>query len=213
MTKLATTVALSLLLSIAFVFGSISHAQSGRRAAKPASPAVPTPTPEPTPTPRATPAPKAPFTVFVGIDGNGAFQHFPAPFYTAVLDNFSKELSQDVKVDVINDGDMTRGEANKKAKEEKESYVVYMQLELETMNPSARSEDARDAILSYILMAPITTKVVASGRIYAASFQNRGITRRPSSGLYDDYMLEEAAKAAGREVAEYFKRHGSTPLN
>lgn len=213
MTKLTSIAAVLVLLSLTFVFGSISHAQSGRRAAKPLSPAVPTPTPEPTPGPKATPASKPPINVLVGMDGNGGFQNFPSYFYTTALESFIKELSKEARLDVVNGGDMTRGEATKKAKEEKEGYVVYLQLRLESMNPSARSDDARDAIVEYILMAPGTTKVEAAGRIYARTYQNRGILRQPTSGIYNDYTLEEAAKAAAEEVAGFFKHYGPAHQN
>ena len=213
MTRLTSIATVLVFLSLTFVFGSISQAQSGRRAAKPLSPAVPTPTPDPTPGPKPTPAARPPINVLVGMDGNGGLQSFPSYFYTTALESFLKELSKEARLDIVNGGNMTRGEATKKAKQEKEGYVVYLQLGVDSMNPSARSEDARDAIVEYILMAPATTKVEASGRIYARTYQNRGILRRPTSGIYNDYTLEEAAKAAAEEVAEFFKRHGPAHQN
>jgi len=213
MTKLASIAAVLVLLSLTFVFGSISHAQSGRRAAKPPSPAVPTPTPEPTPSPKATPTSKPPINVVVGMDGNGGFQNFPSYFYTTVLESFIKELSKEARLDIVNGGDITRGEATKKAKQEKEGYVVHLQLGIESMNPGARSNDARDVIVEYILMAPATTKIEASDRINARTYQNRGILRQPTPGIYNDYMLEEAAKAAAEGVAEFFKRYGPAHQN
>jgi hypothetical protein len=208
MTRLTSITAVLVLLSLTFVFGGTLQAQSGRRAAKPLSPAVPAPTPELTPVPKPGSASKPPINVLVGMDRNGGFQNFPSYFYTTALESFIKELSKEAKLDLANGGDMTRGEATKKAKEEKEGYVVYLQLRLDSLNPSARSDDARDAIVEYIVIAPATTKVEASGRIYARTYQNRGVLRRPTSGIYDNYMLEEAAKAAAEEVAQFFKRHG-----
>ena len=213
MTKLASIAAVLVLLSLTFVFGSISPGQSGRRAAKPSSPAVPTPTPEPTPGPKATPASKPPINVLVGMDGNGGLQNFPSYFYTTVLESFIKELSKEARLDIVNGGDITRGEATKKAKQEKEGYVVHLQLGIESMNPGARSDDARNVIVEYILMAPATTKIEASDRIYARTYQNRGILRQPPPGIYNDYMLEEAAKAAAQGVAEFFKRYGPAHQN
>ena len=64
-----------------------------------------------------------------------------------------------------------------------------------------------------MVIAPATTKVEASGRIYARTYQNRGILRKPTSGTYSDYTLEEAAKAAAEGVAEFFKRYGPTHQN
>ncbi|HEX3282165.1 MAG TPA: hypothetical protein VHR36_13105 [Pyrinomonadaceae bacterium] len=213
MIKLTSIAAVLFLLGLTFVFGSISQGQSGRRAAKPLSPAVPTPSPEPTPGPKATPATKPPINVLVGIDGNGGFQNFPSYFYTTALESFIKGLSKEAMLDVIDGGDMTRGEATKKAKAEKEGYVVHLQLGLDSMNPGARSDNARDAIVEYILMEPATTKVEASGRLYARSFQNRGILRPPTSGIYDNYALEAAANAAAQEVAKFLKRYGPAHQN
>jgi hypothetical protein len=213
MTKFTSIAAVLVLLTLTVVFGSISPAQSGRRAAKPLSPPVPTPTPEPTPGPKATPASKPSINVLVGMDRNGGFQNFPSYFYTTALESFIKELSKEARLGVIDGGEMTRGEATKKAKQEKEGYVVHLQLGLDSMNPSARSDDARDAVVEYILMAPATTKVEASGHIYARTYQNRGILGQPTPGVYNDYTLKEAAKAAAAGVAKFFRRHGPTPQN
>jgi hypothetical protein len=212
MTKLTSIAAVLVLLGLTF-FGSISHAQSGRRAAKPLSPAVPTPTPEPTPGPKASPASKPQINVLVGMDRNGGFQNFPSYFYTTALESFIKELSKEARLKVGDGGEMTHGEATKKAKQEKEGYVVHLQLGLDSMNPSARSDDARDAVVEYILMAPATTKVEASGHIYARTYQNRGILRQPTSGIYNDYALKEAARAAAEGVAKFFHRYGTTHQN
>jgi hypothetical protein len=213
MTKLTSIAVVLVLLGLTFVFGTSSPAQSGRRAAKPLSPAVPTPTPEPTPGPKATPASKPQINVLVGMDRNGGFQNFPSYFYTTALESFIKELSKEARLKVVDGGEMTRGEATKKAKQEKEGYVVHLQLGLDSMNPSARSDDARDAVVQYILMAPATTKVEASGQFYARIYQNRGILRQPTSGIYNDYALKEAAKAAAEGVAKFFKRYAPTHRN
>ena len=209
MTKLTSIAAVLVFLSLTFIFGSLSYAQSGRRTAKPLSPAVPTPTPNRRLVRKATPASKPPINVLVGRMETVACKTSHRTS-TRLLESFIKELSKEARLDVVNGGDMSRGEATKKAKQEKEGYVVHLQLRLDSINTSARSNDARDAIVEYILMAPATTKVEASGHMYARTYQNRGILRQPTSGIYNDYALKEAAKAAADGVAEFFKRHGPT---
>ena len=59
-------------------------------------------------------------------------------------------------------GNMSRGEAIKKAKAETTTYVVLLRLVLDQMY--ARSYD--DLELDYVVFAPQTAKVITSGRTY-----------------------------------------------
>jgi hypothetical protein len=100
---------------------------------------------------------------------------------------------------------MTRGEAVNEAKAEKEGYVVYLQLKIDGMN--SVSQNAKDAVVEYFVFAPATAKVAMSGHTYARDFQNKGILHPNSSGVYDNYLLNQAAKAAAEQILAHFRTH------
>jgi hypothetical protein len=195
-----------LLASFLLSCAAVSLGQSGRRPHQPSTPAIVEP--EPTSVP-AKPVPplKPTLTLTVGMDGSGAFANLPLYFYTDALHAVIERLSQDVSLKVNDAGNMTRGDAVKNAKAEKAGYVVYLQLRLDTMNPAARSESANDAIVEYWVFAPGDARLVASGRTYARAYQNKGIPRPNSSGVYGNYRLNQAAKAAAEQILDYFKNH------
>ena len=198
-----------LLVSFLLSCAAGSLGQSGRRPRKTSAPAIVEPEPASAP---AKPAPslKPALTLAVGMDDSGGFANLPLYFYTDVLHAVIERLSQDVSLKVNDAGNMTRGDAVKNAKAEKAGYVVYLQLRLDTMNPAARSESANDAIVEYWVFAPGDARLVASGRTYARAYQNRGIPRPNSSGVYNNYRLNQAAKAAAEQILDYFKNHKPT---
>src|SRR5467141_2604283 len=99
--------------------------QSGRRLSK--SPAVSVPTPEakqPEKKPVANDQPR--LNLIVGADRGDAFAGIPTYYYDSVLQSCGGRLddSRGVRVEVTGK-DMTRGDALKRAKAEKEAYVVW----------------------------------------------------------------------------------------
>jgi hypothetical protein len=188
---------LTCLIIIAFCAISV-HAQSGRRQAKPAPVApIPTPTPEPTPIPKKDD--KEPNVLFfVGIDRGSAFASFPIVYYDAALRGCADRLRAGSSAGVdVSERDLTRGEAIKKAESEEKTYVILLEL---TLNSMSRSYD--DLELEFVVFAPTTAKVVTSGRSYLRG--NRagplvvGRTPRGTNSIY----LEQLVMKAGEDAAD-----------
>jgi hypothetical protein len=204
--------------SISFVLGcfvltcaSVSPAQSGRRSPRISTPPPPLAEPE-SPDPKSTtaPAPKPSLVLNVGMDDNGGFVRFPLKFYTDAMLTIIERLSQDASVKVNDLGNITRGDAVKGAKAEKETFafVVYLDIKVDSMNPDAFSQNARDAIIEYRVFAPGTAKTATSGFSYARNYEKKvGIPRPNSSGTFDNYLVNMAAKAAAEQILDYFKTH------
>jgi hypothetical protein len=173
------------------------HAQSGRRQTKPPPAApVPTPTPEPTPIPKKDDK-ASELMFFVGVDRGSAFASFPIVYYDAALRGCADRLRAGSSAGVdVSERDVTRGEAIKKAESEEKTYVILLELKVDSMS---RSYD--DLELEFVVFAPTTAKVVTSGRTYLNG--NRagplvvGRTRRGTNSLY----LEQLLRKAGEDVA------------
>jgi hypothetical protein len=94
---------------------------------------------------------------------------------------------------------VNRGEAIKKAKAETKSYVVWLNLTVDTM---ARSYD--DLVLEYIVYAPETAKVVTNGRSYLTGRRAGSVVVDPNprrtSGLYREELLKRAGEEVGDRI-------------
>lgn len=179
-------------------------AQSGRRAPKSSSDPVPTPTPEATPVEKKPAAEtRAPLSFIVGIDRDAGFAIIPMYFYDSVLRAFADRLDDSsVKVTVAN-REMNRGEAVKRAKAEKESHLVWMQLRFDTASMSGA--DLREVYIDYWVFAPTTAKTVTNGRSYQQMYRGGGVIVMPRPGgrasvPYTEQMLKQAARDAAERI-------------
>ena len=183
------------------------QAQSGRKRVtpEPAAP-VPTPTPEPTPMPKKAEK-ETDLLFFIGADRNDFSANFPFTYYDAVIAGCAERLrsGSSAEVDASNQS-LSRGEAIKKAKKSKDTYVVLLTLRLDSM---ARSND--DITVEFMVFAPTTGKVAASGNSYLNS--NRAgpisIPRGSSSVLYREQLLKLAGEDAGKRILKSL--HLETP--
>jgi len=174
------------------------QAQSGRRQTKPAPAApIPTPTPEPTPIPKKEQ--EAEELIFlVGVDRDTAHPSIPLHFHTTAQRGCAERLRtrSSAEVDVAS-RDMNRSDAIQKAKASTNTYVVLLSLRLDSM---AQSYD--DLELDFVVFAPVTAKVVVTGRSLVTG--NRagpvvvGRTSRMPGGLF----REQAVKQAGEDAAD-----------
>jgi hypothetical protein len=203
--RLLTTVVLLTLCVLSGV--SSVRAQSGRRHVKPEPAApVPTPTPEPTPTPKKEER-ELDLLFFIGADRNDFSANFPFTYYDAVIHGCADRLRAGSSAGVdISDQSLSRGEAIKKAKESKDTYVVQLNLKLDSM---ARSSD--DITVEFVVLAPTTGKVAVSGNAYLNS--NRAgpisIPRGSSSVLYREQLLKLAGEDVGKRILKSL--HLETP--
>jgi hypothetical protein len=180
------------------------YAQSGRRQTKPPAVApVPTPTPEPSP----QPTPKKDenqLTILVVPGDQGASDFYPLSFTEAATAGCADRLEKGSSATVdLSRQRMMRGEAIAKAKAGK-SYVVLMSLIEDRM--SATSSSGRIELeVDYVVFAPGTAKVMASGRTYEHSRRHGPLVVGPRGSTvnlpsYREQLLRHAGEEAGERI-------------
>lgn len=190
---------------------STDLAQSGRHVRKSTPAPVSTPEVTPTPGPKASSEkPKPRLTFLIGLDRYTGFANVPSYAYEGVLRSLVDRLaeSQGVHVGVSQDG-MGRGEAIRKAKAEREGYVVWLQLQVDTESGGSRNtENRNNIVIEYSVFAPTTAKQTTSGRTYTLSQRNKGIIPGPrTSSIYGDRYLNQAAQEAADRILAHFHIH------
>jgi len=182
-------------------------AQSGRRL--PNSKSIPTPTPEPEPTPTATPEKqKYSFALVVGMDRGSGFISAPLRFYQTALDACVDRLERSSAIKVVAvHRDMSRGDAVRGAKSDKESYVVWLQLRTDGFGADRGINDYGEIIIEYTLLEPRTAKQIASGRAYQRAARKGNVVLGPTrtgrtSELQAEYLLKLAAQDAADRILE-----------
>jgi hypothetical protein len=184
------------------VCGFVS-AQSGRRPRKPEpQPAVPveTPTPTPAPTPKPTPAIK----FLVAIERYGELLRVSINDYDGVLRNCTDRLDKapSVKADPATH-DMSRADAIRQAKSEKDTYVVWLQLRVNEMTGnSGIQNDQSNLYIEYHVYAPVTGKQETQGNTYPEAY--RSTIRLPTPTSQGDYQLNQAARGAAERILDHF---------
>lgn len=161
--------AFAALLVILLFVGWVS-AQSRRRAPATEPPLPPVPSapadPEPTTTSsNKTTAPAIP--LIVGVNSfTASFDSLPSSFNDYLYGACVNRLRDSGAVAVTASGDMTRKEAIDRAKAQTETYVVWMEAEVDSLGQS-RSNRGDSFFVNYVIFSPQTAKVKASGRVYA----------------------------------------------
>ena len=182
---------------VAVTFITIVQAQSGRRQTKPA-PAAPVPTPTPDPTPKQKEETKSELGFLVGIDRADSFNYVPLTFYSVVVDSCANRLRHGSSAQVDKTDRLSRADAIKKAKSEKTTYVVYLRLTSMAM----REYSSAEAEIEYIVYAPQTGKVAASGRSYQNASHKGPIVVQPPRGSNNTVFQEQMLKRAAEEAAD-----------
>jgi hypothetical protein len=104
---------------------------------------------------------------------------------------------------------MSRGNAVQKAKGEKESYVILLQVQIDTMSSNSQNSRDADLVIEYSVLAPTTAKQLTFGRTYTQAQRNRGSILNPrTSSIYGDRYLNQAAQEAADRILAYFRSHG-----
>jgi hypothetical protein len=194
----------------------LGYAQAGRRVAKPKSdPPVPKSAEAAAPVKEPTPEPEKISLLVVGSPSRGMHNRL------GMVENLpgivGRRLQDSRSLQVASGGEMTRGEANKRAKEkETKTFVVWMELQghgfdIDPMNRRTRLEDLS---VSYIVLEPGTGKIRSQGTVHLRSV-NSGIlggTRRlPSCYPQPFSNFEFSLAIAGIETAERILRSFSLP--
>lgn len=191
-----------LLLTLMAFFAVSVSAQSGRKAPK--SKSAPPPEPESVPAPMKPvekEKEKARLTFIVGIDRDLSFVSIPVYFSEGALRACAARLDEGPSVDVdVAPRDVNRGEAVKRAKAEKEAYVVWLNLRSDSMNANSGAS-YQDLYLEYVVFTPQTGKVATSGRTYQRSI-GRVIGVPQTSSAAVEYALKEAGRAAAERILD-----------
>lgn len=178
-------------------------AQSGRHVRKTTPAPIPTPEAEPTPTP--TPKPKPTINFLVGMDRFSDFSRISLNAYSGVLRNCTDRLDDSLSVKAsMASGDLSRSDAVRKAKAEKETHVVWLQLRPNTMTgETGVYDDPNNVYIQYAVFEPVTGKQVTSGSTFPDAYRNKRI-RLPTSNVDGDYYLNQAARGAAERILDHF---------
>lgn len=202
-TKPAKTV-LGLSFALLIVFCCVAaFAQSGRRQSKP-SPAAPVPTP----TPEATPTPKPkndedPLVILVATgDRMARYSNYPLGFYDAATLGCADRLRDRTSASVdVSPRDMNRGEAIQRAKADKFTYVVLVTL-IEDRASVSSSTAFAELEIDYVVFAPSTAKVLASGRTFENSARKGPVSIPRRGGTNIPTYREQFIRRAGEDAAD-----------
>ena len=190
------------------------RAQAGRRISKPREdPPVSKPEPSPTPTPeKQTETPK--ISIIVGSEQptSMSFSLSAGELLQSVV---MQRLHDSKSLNITSAGRIGRGEANKRAKNEKEgTYVVWFTLEGSGFDPMGRSTRLEDLYVQYIILEPVTGKTKARGNVYlrsgsSGSIGGVGIGRRlpqcyPQAVYNADFALIEAGIETANRIINSF---------
>jgi hypothetical protein len=194
----------------------MGYAQAGRRVAKPKiDPPVPTPTGTATPVKEPTPEPEK-ISLLVAGSPSGMLRHA-----LGMAENLpgvvGRRLQDSRRLQVASGGEMTRGEANKRAKEkETKTYIVWLEIEGSgfDFDPRNQRTSVEDLSVRYIVLEPGTGKLRDQGSVNlrpASGGILSGIRRLPSCYPHPRSNLEFSLTVAGIETAERILRSFSLP--
>ncbi len=190
-------------LSLALVCAATAGAQSGRRVQKGATAA---PTPEPTPEPdQQSKKEDRVITFLVGVDRYHGFSTIPFSYYDSIARACAWRLDDQPAVRVeFAQKDMSRGDAVRAAKAEKEAYVVWLQLQVESVSGDvSRVDNLSKLFIEYTVFAPTTAKQVAWGHTYQSGNRKGPVVVGPSgTGGSNVDLSERRLRDAAREAAE-----------
>jgi hypothetical protein len=174
------------------------------------------PVPAPVATPEATPTVAKPaekekprLPLLVGIDRYLGFSTIPLSYYETVTRGCAERLDDAtaVKVEIVH-GELSRSDAVRRAKAEKEGFVVWLQLRVESANADTNVvNDLSQLYIEYWVFAATTAKTVATGHAYQQGYRKGGVVvMPPASGRgsvgYNEYRLREAARQAAESILD-----------
>jgi hypothetical protein len=191
----------ALLLSLICL--SAVHGQSGRRTPKLKTVVAPVPEAEPTPAPKKQPS-EPELTFILGIDLNDGFANVSLYTMNGVRKALGERLAEPEGIRVeINQRSMSRGDAMKQAKAEKNPYVVWVQVKNDTMR--AEQTGNQTAYIEYTVFTPGTAKVVTSGSIFPGN-RSRDILGRRTTDVDGDYSMNRGAREVADRILAKFGR-------
>jgi len=100
---------------------------------------------------------------------------------------------------------MLRSDAINRAKAEKDSYVVWLQIRPDTMS-SIGTGTPNNVYIEYTVFSPVAAKVITSGGTYPGR-GNSNVILSPRIGMEGDYYLNKAARDLADRILAKFKSH------
>ena len=167
---------------------------------------MPIPTPEATPAP--APVPKKPtptFTFIVGLEKYSNFSRISLNAFSGVLRSCANRLDDSPLVKAeISPNEMSRSDAIRKARAEKEAYTVWLQLRPNNISgQTGVYDDPYNVYVEYTVFAPASAKVTTSGNTYPEAYRNKRV-RLPTPSTEGDYYLNQAARGAAERILDHF---------
>jgi hypothetical protein len=148
--------------------------------------------------------------LIVGIDTASPMTTIPYYLADTVLDECIRRLGESSDVIVRPAGQhLTRGEAAKLAKAEKERYVVWLQLGNDLAGTTSQNRNGPNELwVNYVILEPGTGKTKQSGKTYHSIYKtgNVGVSGPSSrqSPVYSEYAIKQSAREAADKILEAF---------
>jgi len=198
----------SRVLLLPFLFMAVAlcvtnvRAQSGRRVRKPAPTA--TPAPQPTPIEKSKPKEKSNLALVVGIERD-SFSHAALFYDGVVLRGCADRLRESSATVDVSEKDINRGEAVKRAKASKDAFVVLLKIGPNNVGVERGNPNLDELYVEYVVFAPTTAKVAASGRSYQRALRKGPVVVGPTTSgrnnsLYTEQLLRQAAEDAAERI-------------
>jgi len=185
-------------------------AQSGRRGTSKSTTTAPTVSgPKQI---EVNPQKTAKLQLLVGVeDPNSFINNIPYYLSDTVLDACIGRLSEAADVVATRATRHTsRGDAVKAAKEEKERYVVLLQVGSDAADAGRQTSNSPDQLyVSYEIFEPVTAKIKQRGRSYHGIYKvgNVGVSGPPTSrrgAVYSEYAVKQSAREAEELILAAF---------
>lgn len=192
-------VSLLLLALLLVTAASFARAQSGRRIPKQPTSTERNPPSQPEPpVHESTPAEKVPLLPILAIKNLQTIGS-SSILTDIALEGCLEELKQSRAVQVSSGKDKNRKEASDYAKASKDTYVVLIQLETDSVDTvGVMGGNPRSLYVSYIAFAPGTGKIKTQGHVYQG--QSRGPVGIPIPG--STASIDYELRRCGREAAD-----------
>jgi hypothetical protein len=200
---------LSILVAVIFACCLAAQAQSGRRSTGKST--RPAPSVSESKEVEAKPQKPPKLQLRVGMEAASSFSVIPFQVHDTILDICIRRLSEVPEVLATSAGrNMTRGDAVRAAKEEKERYVVWLQVGDDLADSAPQVRNGRTELyVNYMILEPVTGKIKRMGRTYQgiSKVGNVGISGPTSSRrspVYSEYLLKQSAREAAEKILEAF---------
>ena len=192
--------------------GLVVSAQSGRRGATKSTTTAPSVSGPKEVDVSAKPQKPAKLQLMIGIEDPNPMNNTPYYLSETVINACIARLDDSAEVTVKGASHhWTRGEAIKAAREEKERFVVLLQIGSDTADAGRQtSNGANDLYVSYEIFEPITGKIRQRGRASHGIYKigNVGVsgptTSSKRSAVYSEYAIKQSARDAAERILAAF---------